>query len=70
MTKYSYEFKKKVVQAYLNNEGGYTFLSKKYGVPAESNIKKWISNYQKFGDEGLMRSRKQKNILSKRSLLL
>ena len=60
MTKYSYEFKKKVVQAYLNNEGGYTFLSKKYGVPAESNIKKWISNYQKFGDEGLMRSRKQK----------
>ena len=60
MAKYSYEFKKKVVQAYLNGEGGQKFLAKKYGIPADSNVKKWIDNYQKFGNEGLMRSREQK----------
>lgn len=32
MAKYSYEFKKKVVQAYLNGEGGYTHLAEKYDV--------------------------------------
>ena len=26
MAKYSYELKKEIVQAYLNNEGGYTYL--------------------------------------------
>ena len=30
MAKYSYEVKLKVVQAYLNGEGGYKYLSKKY----------------------------------------
>ena len=29
MTKYSYELKKKVVSAYLNDEGGYEYLSQK-----------------------------------------
>lgn len=60
MAKYSYEFKKKVVQAYLNGEGGKKFLAKKYGIPADSNVRKWIDNYREFGDEGLMRSREQK----------
>ena len=59
MAKYSFEFKKKVVLAYLNGEGGKTYLAQKYGVPAESNIKKWVDNYKAFGDGGLMRSRKQ-----------
>ena len=58
MSKYSFEFKKKVVKAYLNGEGGYGYLSKTYGVPAQRNIEEWVRNYQKFGDEGLIRSRK------------
>lgn len=29
MAKYSYEFKLKVVQEYLNGEGGYNYLCKK-----------------------------------------
>ncbi len=58
MAKYSFEFKKKVVQAYLNGEGGYAYLSKAYGVPAKRNIEQWVSNYQTFGDDGLRRSRK------------
>ncbi len=61
MAKYSYEFKKKVVQAYLNGEGGYKYLAQKYNVPAFSNIKKWINLYKEFGDKGLMRSRQNKN---------
>ena len=31
MAKYSYEFKKKIVDAYLNGEGGYKHLSSVYG---------------------------------------
>jgi len=61
MAKYSFEFKKQVVLAYLNGEGGKEFLAKKYGIPAESNIKKWVDNYNAFGDDGLKRSRKQNN---------
>ena len=58
MAKYSFEFKKKVDLSYLNGEGGYKYLSKTYGVPAKSNIKQWVHNYQTLGDEGLLRSRK------------
>ena len=60
MAKYSFEFKKKVVNSYLNGEGGFKFIAKKYGVPACSNVKKWVRNYEKFGDDGLFRSRKNK----------
>ncbi len=58
MAKYSFEFKKKIVLAYLNGEGGYTYLSKIYDVPAKRNIEQWVHNYQTFGDQGLLRSRK------------
>ena len=58
MAKYSYEFKKKVVDAYLNGEGGCRYLSSAYG-PDTKNIRKWVNNYRSFGDEGLMRSRQQ-----------
>ena len=58
MAKYSYEFKKKVVMAYLKGEGSYGYLSKVYDVPAKCNIEQWVHNYQKFGDDGLKRSRK------------
>ena len=59
MAKYSFEFKKKIVEDYLAGKGGYGYLANKYKVPADSNVKKWVHNYQVFGDEGLMRSRKQ-----------
>ncbi len=60
MAKYSFEFKKEIVLAYLQGEGGHRYLAEKYGVPAKSNIKKWIDAYQKIGDNGLMRSREKK----------
>jgi len=58
MAKCSFEFKKKIVLAYLNGEGGYAYLANKYGIPASSNVKRWIKSYKEFGDKGLMRSRK------------
>ena len=59
MAKHSFEFKKKVVLEYLDGKGGMQYLSKKYGLGSDSQLLKWINAYNAFGDEGLMRSRKQ-----------
>jgi transposase len=58
MAKYSFEFKKQVIQDYLNGKGGAEYLAKKYCIPAPKSVKQWIKSYKAFGDEGLMRSRK------------
>ena len=60
MPKYSFEFKKKVVEAYLKGEGGYSYLAKKYGVKNKRQVLNWIHYYAEFGDEGLRRSRGNK----------
>lgn len=59
MAKYNFEFKKKVVLEYLDGKGGTPHLSKKHGLSSDSQLRKWINAYNAFGDEGLMRSRKQ-----------
>lgn len=61
MAKHSFEFKKKVVLEYLNGEGGTPYLSTKYGLGSNTQLRKWINAYKKFGDTGLMRSRKNEN---------
>ena len=53
MAKYDFEFKKKVVEAYLRGEGGYQILSKKFGLKSTRQISYWVKAYKKFGDEGL-----------------
>jgi Transposase and inactivated derivatives len=61
MAKYRFEFKKKIVQEYLQGKGGATHLSKKYNVDINghgSTVLKWVNAYKEFGDEGIMRSRK------------
>lgn len=58
MAKYSFEFKCKIVQEYLNGKGGYTFLSKKYGLPDHTQLMKWVANYKAFGEKGLLRNKK------------
>ena len=60
MAKHSFEFKKKVVLEYLNGCGGTPYLSKKYNLGSNTQLRKWINAYQTFGDEGLLRSRQQK----------
>ncbi len=57
MAKYSFEFKKKIVEDYLGGKGGRNYLATKYNVPASSNIKKWVDLYRAHGDEGLLCSR-------------
>ena len=61
MAKYSYEFKMKVVQSYLDGEGSYIYLAKKYNIPSKTRIEEWVKGYKEFGKEGLLRSRKNKN---------
>lgn len=58
MAKYSYELKKEVVMDYLNGGGGYKYLAERYGIASKTDVKKWINNYTAFGDDGLIRSRK------------
>ena len=60
MAKYSFEFKKQIIQDYLDGKAGVKYLAKKYSIPAPSNVQQWIKSYKEFGDEGLMRSRKNK----------
>ena len=57
MAKYSFEFKKKIVTAYLRGEGGYGYLSKQYNIPQKCIVMRWIKAYEELGDEGLRRSR-------------
>lgn len=57
MAKYSFEKKMEVVQAYLDREGGYNTLAKRFGVPNKSIIQEWVKSYQIKGVEGLLRSR-------------
>ena len=48
MSKYSDEFKIKVVNAYLSNEGGTGFLAKKYNV-SRGCIRQWSAQYKATG---------------------
>ena len=57
MAKYSLTFKLKVVTAYLNGEGGYEYLTRKYGVKTTSQVRRWIYVFKEFGRDGLCRKR-------------
>ena len=61
MAKYSFKFKKKVVQEYLEGKGSYVYLAKQYNIPDEKQVRIWVNAYNEFGDAGLIRSRKNKN---------
>ena len=61
MAKYSFEFKKEIVVAYLSGKGGFGSLAKDYGIPNKSQIYRWVKAYQKLGDDGLRRARSINN---------
>lgn len=58
---YSYELKKAVVEAYLNNEGSMRLLSEKYGISDKERIREWVRSYKAFGDKGIMPIKKRKD---------
>lgn len=60
MTKYSFEFKLKVVGEYLNGAGGYAYLADKCGVTDKKLVRNWVNAYREFGEEGLLRKRQNK----------
>ena len=54
MSKYSFEFKLKVVKDYLRGEiGGYSAIARKYGFKGNSQVENWVKDYEKYGEEGL-----------------
>ena len=70
MAKYNFKFKKKVVMEYLEGKGGLDFLTAKYELGTNSQLRRWFSAYKQLGDEGLMRSRKQENYSFEKNFLL
>ena len=58
MSKYSHQFKLKVVEEYLNGTLGYTLLAKKYSIPSPSVIQTWVNQYQINGKEELQAQKK------------
>ena len=58
MAKFSFEFKKKIVQEYFDGKGGVGYIAKRYNISHKSQIQRWINAYREFGDDGLLRSRK------------
>ena len=60
MAKYSFEFKRMVVNDYLGGQGGWNYLSQKYSL-TRSLIQRWVSSYRHFGDDGLRRSRQKQD---------
>ena len=61
MAKYSYEFKRKVVQEYLEGKGGYEDIARQNNIPDGKQVRVWVKAYSELGEEGLIRSRKNKN---------
>ncbi|HHX67695.1 MAG: transposase [Miniphocaeibacter sp.] len=61
MAKYSFEFKLKVVEEYLQGLGGYKYLAKKYSIPDKGTVRDWVKKYIEFGEESLLIRRKNNN---------
>lgn len=55
MVKYSKEFKINVVNEYMKGPLSYKLLAKKYYIPDQSQIKRWVRAYKEFGEVGLQR---------------
>ena len=58
MAKYDYNLKLKVVQSYLNGEGGYLSIANEYGIPNKSQVQRWVKTYNSLGNEALKRKNK------------
>ncbi|WP_432643370.1 transposase, partial [Acidaminococcus sp.] len=49
MAKYGYRFKKKLVLEYLKNRESYSYISRKYGIASDSQLRTWVAAYKSFG---------------------
>lgn len=53
MSKYSMEFKLKVISEYMYGESSYNSLCKKYKISSDSQLREWINQYEQYGEDGL-----------------
>lgn len=53
MNKYNFDFRKKVVQEYLNGTMGTKSLAKKYGIPSNKTIRVWVASFKTYGEQAL-----------------
>lgn len=53
MTKYSTEFKYKLVKEYLESKISYNELAKKYSIRDKKTIRVWVNAYESQGYNGL-----------------
>ncbi|MEX2949560.1 transposase [Staphylococcus warneri] len=58
---YSFEFKIKIVQEYLNGMQGYPALTKSYGLSSTSLLRRWVNQYVEFGPKGLDKKLKNRS---------
>lgn len=49
MSKYSYQFKVRAVQEYLNQSHDYSVVCKKYGTSCKHSLMTWVQNVQAYG---------------------
>ena len=61
MAKYKTEFKTKVVKEYLEGKISYRELAKKYSIPDNSTVRRWVNAYESQGYDGLKVSRSNNN---------
>ena len=58
MSKYSSEFKLKVVKYCLEENHSFENAALKFKIPSKTPIKEWVRKYQKHGPEGLIKHQK------------
>ena len=58
MSKYSEEFKLKVVNYYLDNHYGWEYVAKQFNIPAWTTVRKWVRKYEEHGGKGLIKNQK------------
>ena len=58
MSKYSNEFKLKVIKYYLENHHSYTECCRKFNIPSKEPIRRWVHKYELYGVEGIIKQLK------------
>ena len=58
MSKYSNEFKLKVINYYLEGHHSYMECMKKFNIPTKSIVHKWVHKYEKYDIEGIIKQLK------------
>ena len=56
MSKYSHEFKLKVVEYCINEHHGYLDTAKHFNIKSDYTVLKWVRKYKEHGAEGLIRN--------------